>query len=61
MINALPVAVHVEQPCEDEEDEGREDSNEDPNRLLGMEICNQPTRASIQLTVLHCLIASFYG
>lgn len=53
MINALPVAVHVEQPCEDEEDEGREDSNEDPNRLLRMEICNQPTCI---LIVLYCLI-----
>lgn len=61
MINVLPVTVHVEQPCEDEEDEGREDSNEDPNRLLRMEICNQPTCILIQHTVLHCLIVSFYG
>lgn len=39
MIPLLPVTVHVQQPCEDEEDEGSEDHDEDPRRLLSMEIC----------------------
>lgn len=39
MIIVSPAAVHVQQPGEDEEDEGTEDRDEDPHGLLPMEIC----------------------
>lgn len=30
----------MEQPCENEEENGSEDSDEDPNRLLRLEVCH---------------------
>lgn len=39
MSTVSPAAVHVQQPGEDEEDEGTEDRDEDPHGLLPMEIC----------------------
>lgn len=47
----------MQQPCEDEEDKGSEDGDEDPNRLLGLEVChNNMTCAFIQFTILRCVI-----
>lgn len=54
MLIVLPVAVHVQQTCEDEENEGRKDSNEDPHRLLSVDVCQNrhDTRASTQQSCL---------
>lgn len=53
--SSLPVAVHVEQPCEDKEEKGSEDSDEDPNRLLGLEVChNNKTCAFRQSPIPRC-------